>query len=129
MRSAYPFRKHKNQLQGYSSTIYSICQMIRYKILYKMQLKKIHSRIFYNQKYDSFTIYAFYFEYHWPCSIIAAGNHNAVILCPTMHYTATLKVACNPLELLTVEAKEYLSALKHGMLSVVTYTQHFRLAV
>lgn len=65
--------------------------MIRYKILYKMQLKKIHSRIFYNQKYDSFTIYAFYFEYHWPCSIIAAGNHNAVILCPTMHYTATLK--------------------------------------
>ncbi len=40
-----------------------------------------------------------------------------------------MKVACSPLELLTVEAKEYLSALKPGMLSVVTYTQHFRVAV
>ena len=30
----YPVRKHKNQLQEHFSTIYSICQMIKYKILY-----------------------------------------------------------------------------------------------
>ena len=91
MRSAYPFRKHKNQLQGYFSTIYSVCQMIKYKILYKVQLKNHSGMFLFSQGYDSFTIYAFYFKYYWPCSIIAAGNHDAVILCPTMHYTATLK--------------------------------------
>lgn len=35
MRLAYPDGKHKNQLQGYLSTIYGYCQMIGYKIFYK----------------------------------------------------------------------------------------------
>ena len=36
MRMAYPHGKHKNQLQGYLSTIYGDCQIVRYEILYKI---------------------------------------------------------------------------------------------
>ena len=36
MRSAYPDRKHKNQLQEHFNTIYSACKIIKHKILYRI---------------------------------------------------------------------------------------------